>query len=217
MDSFKLNKVAGAVLGACLFAMGLKLAGEAIYERGSPAKPGYPLPSESAEKTPAAGEAPAATPIAVRLASADAKRGEADAKVCSACHNFQEGAGTKVGPDLYGVVDRPKGKEPGFDYSAAMKAKGGDWTYADLDQFLTKPAAYVQGTKMGYPGQDDPEKRANIIDYLRTLSKNPAPLPKASPEEAKQASAEGGSQDGQRHDSRRPASESHFRTSGHEP
>ena len=36
------------------------------------------------------------------------KKGQADAKVCTACHNFEKGAGAKVGPPLYGVVDAPK-------------------------------------------------------------------------------------------------------------
>ena len=192
MDSFKLNKIAGAAFGTCLFAMGLRLAGEAIYQPGPPAKPGYPLPREKeggkSESAAAGSEAPAGVaPIAVRLASADAKRGEADGKVCGACHNFQEGAGAKVGPALYGVVDRPKGQMAGFDYSAALKAKGGEWSYDNLDQFLTKPSAYIAGTKMGYAGEASPEKRADIIAWLRTLAKAPAPLPQVS--EADKAAA----------------------------
>ena len=181
MDSFTLNKIAGAVLGTCLVGMGIKLVTEPVYEPGPPGKPGYALPNPKPEG--AGGEvakAPEVAPIAVRLAKADPKRGEADAKVCSACHNFQEGAGAKVGPDLWGVVDRPKGQAPGFEYSAGLKAKGGNWTYADLDQFITKPSAYVQGTKMGYPGEEDADKRADIISWLRTLAKTPAPLPQVS-------------------------------------
>ena len=189
MDSWQFNKIAGAVLGTCLVGMGIGIVAQGIYEPGAPKKPGYALPEP--KETAGGGEAKAeVVPIAVRLEKADPKKGEADAKVCSACHNFQEGAGAKVGPDLWNVVDRPKGKAEGFDYSAGMKAKGGDWTYADLDQFLTKPSAYVQGTKMGYPGQDDPEKRASIIAYLRTLSKDPKPLPKVTEADKKVASAD---------------------------
>ncbi len=200
MDSFTLNKIAGAVLGTCLLGMGLKLVGEAVYEPGPPAKPGYALPDAKPAEAVAGGDkAPAAVPIAVRLASADPKRGETAAKVCGACHNFQEGAGAKVGPALYGVVDRPKGKQSGFDYSAGMKGKGGEWTYADLDQFLTKPSAYVPGTKMGYAGEEDAGKRADIISWLRTLAKDPAPLPQvsdaakaAAPSDVKAGEAKGG-------------------------
>ena len=194
MDSFTFNKIAGAVLGTCLVGMAVGIVADSIYEPGSPTKPGYVLPNPKPEAAGSGGEKkPEVAPIAVRLVKADPKRGEAAAKVCTACHNFQEGAGAKVGPALYGVVDRPKGKQPGFDYSAGMKGKGGNWDYADLDQFLTKPSAYVQGTKMGYPGEEDADKRADIVSYLRTLSKSPAPLPQVSDTD-KQAAAGGGEQ-----------------------
>ena len=192
MDSFTFNKIAGAVLGTCLIGMGIKLGTESVYEPAPPKKPGYALPELKPETGGGeAAKAPEVAPIAVRLVKADPKRGEADAKVCSACHNFKEGAGAKVGPDLWGVVDRPKGKQDGFDYSAGLKAKGGNWTYADLDQFITKPSAYVQGTKMGYPGEEDADKRADIISWLRTLAKEPAPLPQVSDADKKTADAGG--------------------------
>lgn len=180
MDSFTLNKIAGAVLGTCLAGQALGLIGDAIFSPEPPKKPGYALPEEKqADAGGAAAQKPAAAPLPVLLAKADPKRGEADAKVCGACHNFEEGAGAKVGPDLYGVVGRAKGSVAGYDYSAGMKAKGGNWTFDDLNAFLTKPSAYVEGTKMGYPGEENPEKRADIIVYLRTLSHNPEPLPAA--------------------------------------
>ncbi len=189
MDSFTFNKIAGAVLGTCLFGMGLGLVAQAIYEPSAPKKPGYALPMPKEEA--AGGKAPVEAPISVRLAKADPKKGETAAKICAACHNFQEGAGAKVGPDLYNVVDREKASVPGFDYSAALKAKGGKWTYADLDEWLTSPSKYAPGTKMGYAGEEDAQKRADIIDYLHTLSKSPVPLPKPTPEEEKLAQGGG--------------------------
>ena len=110
MDSFTFNKIAGAVLGTCLFGMGLGIVGQAIYQPSAPEKPGYPLPNPKPEE--AGGKAPAAIPLPVLLAKADPKKGEQDAKVCGACHNFQDGEGAKVGPDLYGVVDREKAPFP---------------------------------------------------------------------------------------------------------
>ena len=65
------------------------------------------------------------------------------------------------------MVGRPKGSIPGFAYSDGMKAKGGDWTYEDLNTFITKPSAYVSGTKMTYPGEPDEQKRADIEAYLQ--------------------------------------------------
>lgn len=178
MDTFELNKIAGAFLGTLLLAMFLNVISTGIFTPPKLVKPGYPLPSAPGM---AAGEAhsatPAAAPIAQRLATADVQKGQADTKPCQSCHNFEKGAPVKIGPPLYGVVNRPKASVAGFDYSGALSSKGGDWTYADLDQFLTNPQAYAHGTKMTFAGETDPAKRADIIDYLRSLSDNPAPLP----------------------------------------
>lgn len=58
-----------------------------------------------------------------------------------------------------------------------MKAKGGKWTFDELDKFLTNPGTYIPGTKMTFGGFDRSAERADVIAYLRTLSDNPAPLP----------------------------------------
>ena len=86
------------------------------------------------------------------LASASAERGAQVAKQCQICHNVEEGKGPKIGPDLYGVVDRPVASEPGFNYSAALKAKGGKWTFAALNKWMTDPRADVPGTSMTFAG-----------------------------------------------------------------
>ncbi|MEH6952065.1 cytochrome c family protein [Nitrobacter sp. NHB1] len=112
------------------------------------------------------------------LASASVERGARIAKQCQICHNVAEGKGAKVGPDLYGVVNRPVASMPGYDYSAPLKAKGGKWTFAELDKWLTNPRADVKGTKMTFAGLKSESKRAAVIAYLNTLSKSPAPLPK---------------------------------------
>ena len=48
----------------------------------------------------------------------------------------------------------------GFNYSAALKAKGGNWTVDDLNHFLTKPQALVPGTNMTFAGSDRGRRRA---------------------------------------------------------
>ena len=130
------------------------------------------------------------------IADTPPQKGEQDAKICGACHNFKEGAGTKLGPDLYGVVDRDKGSVAGFDYSSGVKAKGGKWTYQDLNEWLTAPAKYIPGTKMGYGGEPSEKKRAAIISYLRSLAKTPAPLPAAGAEKKADAAPAGGTKAG---------------------
>ncbi|MFK5597827.1 c-type cytochrome [Methylobacterium sp. HMF5984] len=176
MDSFELNKVAGAVLGALLLVAGSGFVAELIYHPKPAGKAGYDLP-EAKEESAAAPEAAKVEPIAVRLASANVEKGQGGTKACQACHSFEKGGPNKVGPDLWEVVERKKGSHEGFDYSAGMKEKGGTWTYADLDEFLTSPKAYVKGTKMAFAGIGSPQERANVIAYLHTLSDSPKPLP----------------------------------------
>ena len=67
----------------------------------------------------------------------------------------------------------------GFNFSAAMKAKGGNWTFEELNKFLADPRGYIPGTAMTFAGIKSDQQRADVIDYLHTLSDNPLPLPKA--------------------------------------
>ena len=183
MDSFELNKITGAILGVLLLVMGTGIVAEGIFAGPKVKVEGYELPGGEAKEAAPAAEAkagPADAPIAERLKVADAKRGEAGVKACQACHNFEKGAAAKVGPALYGVVDRVKGSAAGFNYSAGLKernGKGEKWDYASLDAFITNPKAYIAGTAMGYAGLADGAKRADIIAYLRSLSDSPSPLP----------------------------------------
>jgi len=181
MDSFEFNKIAGAILGTLIVVMGLGFVGEAIFESHKPAKPGYDLPGLAAEASaPAAGPAEQAPPIAVRLASADPAKGETQAKKCATCHKFDKGGPNAVGPNLWGVVDRPMGTHEGFKYSAALQEKAAaktTWTYDQLDHFIANPKADIKGTAMGFAGISNPKDRADVIAYLRTLADTPAPLP----------------------------------------
>jgi cytochrome c len=180
MDSFEMNKILGAILGTALVVVALNIASGAIFTPEKPAKPGFnivvPKAATGQEQAPAEKE----PPIAQLLASADPKRGEDSAKVCQACHTFEKGGPAKVGPNLWGVVGRPRASMPGFDYSGGMKSMGGTWTVEDLNQFLAKPQAFVSGTKMTFAGLTRPQVRADVIAYLNSLSDNPAPLPKAA-------------------------------------
>ena len=61
--------------------------------------------------------------------------------------------------------------------SDALKGKGGNWSFENLNEFITAPANFAKGTKMAFAGEKDPKKRADIEAYLRSLADTPAPLP----------------------------------------
>ena len=137
----------------------------------------------AAAETAGAGDAKSAAPaepLPVLLAKADVAKGATLAKACGACHNFDKGAGAKVGPPLYGVLGRPVASIEGFAYSDGLKGKGGDWDFEKINAFITSPKGYAPGTKMTFAGEGDPQKRADILDYLHTLADNPQPLPTAT-------------------------------------
>ncbi len=182
MDSFEFNKLAGAVLGTLVFTMGLGFASQSLFKGEKPHKPAYVINvPEVAGKGAAEAPAVAAEPIGVRMAKADAIKGMGAAKACLACHKFEIGSANGTGPALYGVVERQQAAGAGFAYSATladMGAKGGKWTYENLDAFLVNPKGYVSATKMSYAGIKDPAQRADVIAYLRSLADSPAALPK---------------------------------------
>jgi cytochrome c len=137
-----------------------------------------------ATSAPAGGEATAAPeePLPVLLAKATPEAGQAyTKKICVACHSFKEGGPNKVGPSLYGVVGRKQASAEGYTYSSALQAHTGVWTFDELNKWLTSPKAYAPGTKMSYAGIPSAQSRADVIDYLHTLSANPLPLPGAAP------------------------------------
>ena len=117
------------------------------------------------------------SPAAALLASADVAKGRKLFKKCVACHTSSDGGKNKVGPNLWNIVNSERGKRAGFGYSKAFKATAGNWTYDSLDAFLTKPKAYIKGTRMMFAGVKKARDRAAVIAYLRSLSDAPAPLP----------------------------------------
>ena len=185
MNSFEINKILGAVLGTCLILLAVHIASGAIFTPPVPAKPGYDIAvkQEQPAQQPSTA-APAQQPIENLLASASVEHGAQVAKQCGICHNFQEGQGPKIGPDLYGVVGRQVASIPSFNYSAALKAMGGTWTFDALNKWLLDPRADAPGTAMTFAGLANEKQRADVIAYLNTLSKTPQPLPTAQKDSA---------------------------------
>ena len=181
MDSFQLNKLAGAFLGTVFILMSVGIISDTLFDSPAPEKPGFLIEAAEAAAPADGGGGAAAAPelIAPLLAAADPAAGEIIFKKCLACHTPAKGGANKVGPNLWGIVGRPVAAHAGFSYSAALKgfAAGGAWDYEKLSAFIAAPKAYVKGTAMGFAGVKKIDERANLIAYLRTIADSPAPLP----------------------------------------
>ena len=183
MDSHQWNKIIGSVLGTVLFILVVRAVGEAIFFAEEPEEPAIKIAgSETAPSEPATAAPPAESlpDFAVAIPAADAMAGAMIAERCMVCHDWTKGGPTMIGPNLYGVVGRPKAMEAGFDYSPALREKGGNWTYEDLYIFLQQPGVYAPGTKMAFAGLPRTQDRLNLIAFLRNQADAPAPLPEST-------------------------------------
>jgi cytochrome c len=170
-SSLEFNKIAAAVLTAGIVA---SLSGFIARELVHPeplAKTAYNVPATE-EKATAGGEEKGGEgpgDIQPLMASANVDAGKAATKVCAACHTFDQGGANKVGPNLFGIVNEPIGQGKGYQFSDALKSKGGTWTPQALNEWLYKPQAFAKGTKMTFAGISKAQERANIIAYLESL------------------------------------------------
>ena len=187
MDSFEWNKIIGAVLGSLIFIFVVKTIGENIYEAEKPAKPGYVVEGVVEEGAgPATASAPEEMPDwGTVLPAADVAAGKTVAGRCLQCHTLNKGEPNKIGPNIYAVVDEPRGEgRNGFSFSSAMKAKAGTWTYDELFKFLKSPGAYINGTKMSFAGLRNAQDRINVIAFLRSNADTPTAIPTPAPKKA---------------------------------
>ena len=183
MSNLTLNKAAAAILVAGLIGMVTGKVTEFLYE-GGPEHPGHHEEAvrgykidvvETADSGGA--EAPrTAGDLSALYATADVKAGEDYvAKKCTVCHDVSKGGANKVGPHLWGVVNRQIASIGDFSYSSGMKAHAGTaktWSVDNLNAFLWSP------------------QRANVIAYIATqMTDSPAKLPTAA---AKPAADKGG-------------------------
>ena len=172
MDTFEWTKIGGAFCGALLFFLLLNWGTEVIYHSGQDGygedKLAYYLDIEVSidEKEESSEEV---VDFSVLLASADIEKGKKVFGKCKSCHKLDDGA-NGVGPHLYKVINRDIGSIEGFKYSKALLALEGAWSVEELNKYLTKPTDYAPGTAMNFAGLKKDKDRADLIEYLKTLS-----------------------------------------------
>ena len=168
------NKILGAIILALLLAAAFSKIADMAVHPDFPEELAYKIEipeggtsNAQAEEVDIFEVLPEITPM---LASADIVKGEKLFKKCASCHTFNKGGENKVGPAMWGIVNRTKASSKGFAYSGALANFGGDWSVEELNKFLLKPKKYVPGTKMNFNGLKKDQDRADLIKWLSGLS-----------------------------------------------
>ena len=182
MSGFEINKILASIILALLVIFSIKYVGDLLvsvdHEENQVTAYKIDIPeSDTSIKSLVNEESEFIEPISALLTKASLEKGEKLYKKCGTCHNYQKNSTSKIGPNLWNIINRPKGSVAGFAYSSSIIEFGGKWTYEELSRFLYKPKDYINGTKMNFSGLKNVEDRANLIFWLRQHSDNPVPLP----------------------------------------
>ncbi len=179
MDSFEINKIVAAILMVALIVIGISKVSDVVFHVEKPKKPGYAVDIEQAVTASATSSETIEEKIDITalMAMGDLAVGEKVFKKCAACHSIVKGGKNNIGPALYNVVGRQIGVIDDYKYSKALAGYGKEWTFEELNGYLTKPAKWIKGTKMAFAGLRKDKDRASVILYLNQNSDNPLPLP----------------------------------------
>ena len=174
----RFNNAAMATLSAVLFIFASKTMVDLATGSHGHAKPGYELPKAVDTSAPAKPEEPFSfAKVAALMPKASAEGGQDIFRKCTACHTGNKGGKNGTGPNLYGVVGRKVATAAEFNYTPAMKGKGGEWGWEQLAVYLHDPKTVVPNTSMNFDGVKDDGELADLLAYLRTLADTPPPLP----------------------------------------
>ena len=182
MSGFEINKIIASILVAIIIFVIIGFVGNFIvkinYNESLVKAYKIDLPETSADLTmQKATTDEMVESVSSLLASASLEKGEKKFNKCGSCHNYKKGSKSKIGPNLWNLINRPKASVSGFAYSKSLSEYGGKWTFEELNEFLYKPKKYISGTKMNFAGLKDVKDRANLILWLKQQSDNPIPLP----------------------------------------
>ncbi|QIQ87911.1 cytochrome c family protein [Erythrobacter sp.] len=191
------NTAAGWVLFAGIVGLGLSVLSDRYFHGYDPKD----LPTEEmgyiVEGVEEEGEADAGPTLAQVLLDADPEAGAKVFAKCQSCHNVEAGGPNGVGPNLHGVMGKPiASNAPGFNYSSALKDKGGEWTWENMSEWLASPRNFAPGTSMSFAGLGSIEDRANVMAYLAANGGAPPKPEPEAPAADEAAPAEEGAEEG---------------------
>ena len=211
MGELGFNKFFGAALATFLFIFGLnELAARMFGEGGHHGEHhyesqnewaaskfhGYRIDIAETSSSDNENEGPVFD-LGLMLAGADPAAGETVLKrQCATCHTWNEGGANGTGPNLYGIIGNDIASASGFNYSGALSGVEGEWSYEQMNAWLTNPGSFARGTSMAYAGLRSPRRdndRVNVIAYLASTAASapafPAPLATEAAAEESQSEA----------------------------
>ena len=183
MSSLEVNKIIASLIMVFLIVVFISLAGDILVKKQGISNENnltaylIDIPEEDIDNSSTIKKIAFTDPISPFLMNASIEKGEKLFKKCSACHSYNKDGTNKVGPNLWNLINRPKGSINSFSYSKALSDFGGKWTFEELSEFLYKPKQYIEKTKMNFAGLKETEDRANLILFIRGQSDEPVPLP----------------------------------------
>ena len=176
MDSFEINKIVAAVLVVFLVVFGIGKISDMVFHVEKPNTSAYKVEVSTASSTEDS-NTQQLVDVTTLLAMGNLDEAKKVWKKCSACHSIKKDGKNKIGPALYNVLGRNVAALNDYKYSKAFETYEKSWTFEEMNGFLTKPQAYIKGTKMAFAGLKKEKDRASIILFLNQNSDNPLPLP----------------------------------------
>ena len=174
-----MNKIIVSIVFAIILVLGINKVTDVIFYVEKPEKSIQVTSVATVASTTSAetsSENSESGNIMALFASTSAANGAKVFNKCLACHSIGKGGPNKIGPNIFGVLNRKAGSVSGYKYSKAMVAFGKSWSVEEMDGFLTKPRDWVKNTKMSFVGLKNAKDRAAVILYMNENTDSPLPL-----------------------------------------
>lgn len=174
-----MNKIIVSIVFAIILVLGINKVTDVIFYVEKPEKSIQVTSVTTVASTTSAetsSENSESGNIMALFASTSAADGAKVFKKCLTCHSIGKGDPNKIGPNIFGVLNRKAGSISDYKYSKAMAAYGKVWSFEEMNGFLTKPKDWIKGTKMSFMGLKSAKDRAAVILYMNENTDNPLPL-----------------------------------------
>nr|ADI19600.1 cytochrome c2 [uncultured SAR11 cluster bacterium HF0770_37D02] len=175
-----MNKIIASIILAIILVLGINKITDIIFYVEKPEKSAYQVAGVTTVTSTTSAETSSGNSesenIMALFASTSAADGAKVFKKCLACHSVAKEGPNKIGPNIFGVLNRRAGSVSNYKYSKAMLTYGKVWSFEEMNGFLTKPKDWLKGTKMSFVGLKNAKDRAAVILYMNENTDNPLPL-----------------------------------------